>query len=88
MSPRRTPPPLPHSGGGAWLPRGRLAGPTFGLAAFVMVSPFIDPLRADNVDFDIIGPGWLAVTVFAALGVVQGRSSRHSPAGSAGACRS
>lgn len=55
-----------------WLPRGRLGGPTFGLAAFVMVSPFIDPLRSDNVDFDIVGPGWLSVLVFAALAVVQG----------------
>jgi hypothetical protein len=55
-----------------WLPRGRLAGPTFGLAVFVMVSPFVDPLRSDNVDFDIVGPGWLAVLVFAALAVVQG----------------
>jgi hypothetical protein len=55
-----------------WLPRGRLAGPTFGVAAFVMVAPFIDPLRADNIDFDIVGPGWLSVLVFAALAVVQG----------------
>jgi hypothetical protein len=55
-----------------WLPRGRLAGPTFGLAVFIMVAPFIDPLRADNVDFDIVGPGWLSVLVFAALAVVQG----------------
>lgn len=55
-----------------WLPRGRLAGPTFGLAAFVMTAPFIDPLRADNVDFDIVGPGWLSVLVFTALAVVQG----------------
>jgi hypothetical protein len=55
-----------------WLPRGRLAGPTFGLAVFIVVAPFIDPLRADNVDFDIVGPGWLAVLVFAALAVVQG----------------
>jgi len=70
-----------------WLPRGRLAGPTFGLAAFIMVAPFIDPLRADNVDFDIVGPGWLSVLVFAALAVVQGaflaafagRSSRSLP---------
>ena len=55
-----------------WLPRGRLAGPTFGLTAFIMVAPFIDPLRPDNVDFDIVGPGWLSVLVFAALAVVQG----------------
>ncbi|KRE30210.1 hypothetical protein [Agromyces sp. Soil535] len=55
-----------------WLPRGRLAGPVFGLAAFILAAPFIDPLRADNVDFDIVGPGWLSVLVFAALAVVQG----------------
>ena len=55
-----------------WLPRGRLAGPAFGLAAFVIAAPFIDPLRADNVDFDIVDPGWLSVLVFAALAVVQG----------------
>ena len=55
-----------------WLPRGRLAGPTFGLAVFIVVAPFIDPLRADNVDFDIVGPGWLSVLVFAALAVLQG----------------
>ena len=53
-------------------PPGRLAGPTFGLAVFIMVAPFIDPLRADNVDFDIVGPGWLSVLVFAALAVLQG----------------
>ncbi len=57
---------------GTVAPPGRLAGPTFGLAAFIMVAPFIDPLRADNVDFDIVGPGWLSVLVFAALAVVQG----------------
>ncbi|HZW41561.1 MAG TPA: hypothetical protein VFE99_04620 [Agromyces sp.] len=55
-----------------WLPHGRLAGPMFGLLLFVAVSPFIDPLRADNVDFDIVGPGWLAVTLFALLAVLQG----------------
>ena len=60
-----------------WLPRGRLAGPTFGLAAFIMVAPFIDPLRADNVDFDIVGPGWLSVLVFAALAVRAGRVPRR-----------
>ena len=40
-----------------WLPRGRLAGPTFGLArvhhAWRRSSTRV---RADNVDFDIVGP--------------------------------
>lgn len=55
-----------------WLPPGRLAGPTFGAVLFIVVSPFVDPLRPDNVDFDIVGPGWLAVLLFGALAVVQG----------------
>lgn len=55
-----------------WLPRGRLAGPTFGVVLLVAVSPFIDPLRPDNFDFDRLGPGWLSVLLFAALAVLQG----------------
>lgn len=53
-------------------PRGRLAGPTFGVVLLVAVSPFIDPLRPDNFDFDRLGPGWLSVLLFAALAVLQG----------------
>lgn len=55
-----------------WLPQGRLAGPAFGAFLLITVSPFVDPLRADNVDFDIVGPGWLSVSVFSALAVLQG----------------
>ncbi|MET0781212.1 MAG: hypothetical protein ABWY26_13395 [Microbacterium sp.] len=55
-----------------WLPPGRLAGPTFGAILLVTVSPFIDPLRPDNIDFDRVGPGWLSVLLFAALAVLQG----------------
>ncbi|SFR76375.1 hypothetical protein SAMN05428970_2057 [Agromyces sp. CF514] len=55
-----------------WLPRGRLGGASFGLVLLVCVGPFIDPLRAANVDFDVVGPGWLAVLAFAALAVLHG----------------
>lgn len=55
-----------------WLPQGRLAGPTFGALLLVTVSPFLDPLRADNVDFDILDPGWLSLLVFSALAVLHG----------------
>lgn len=54
-----------------WLPRGRLAGPAFGLVLLVVGSPFVDPLRADNVDFDLLGPGWLSVAVFALLALLH-----------------
>lgn len=55
-----------------WLPRGRAAGPTFGVLLLVAGAPFVDPLRADNIDFDLVGPGWLSVLVFAALSILQG----------------
>lgn len=32
----------------------------------------IDPLRADNVDFAIVGPSWLAVLAFAVLALFHG----------------
>ncbi|MGI9825436.1 hypothetical protein [Agromyces sp. Marseille-Q5079] len=55
-----------------WLPRGRLGGPVFGVTVFIAVSPFVDPLRAENIDFDLVGPGWLAIALFGALSVAQG----------------
>jgi len=55
-----------------WLPSGWLGGPAFGLVALIVIAPFEDPLRADNLDFDLVGPGWLSVLVFAALALVQG----------------
>jgi len=55
-----------------WLPTGRLGGPAFGVVLFVTVSPFVDPLRADNIDFDLVGPGWLSILLFGVLAVLQG----------------
>lgn len=55
-----------------WLPRGRLAGPSFGLLLLVWVGSLIDPLRAGNIDFNIVGPGWLSVALFAGLALLHG----------------
>ena len=55
-----------------WLPAGRLGGLVFGALLLLAVAPVVDPLRKGNEDFDIVGPGWLAVLVFVALGLTQG----------------
>lgn len=55
-----------------WLPDGRLGGVAFGGLLLVLLATRIDPLRADNPDFEIVGPSWLAVAVFAALAVAHG----------------
>jgi hypothetical protein len=47
-----------------WLPAGRLGGVVFGALHLVIAATRIDPLRPDNPDFDIVGPGWLSVTTF------------------------
>ncbi|MEY2475400.1 MAG: hypothetical protein QOG87_715 [Actinomycetota bacterium] len=55
-----------------WLPAGRLGGLLCGALLVVLFSPAIDPLRKANPDFDIVGPGWLSVATFIALGLGQG----------------
>jgi hypothetical protein len=55
-----------------WLPSGRLAGLAFGALLLVTLATRVDPLRAGNVDFDVVGPGWAAVVVFSALVLVHG----------------
>lgn len=55
-----------------WLPAGPLGGLVYGLFLLILVATRIDPLRADNPDFDIVGPGWVAVVVFGALVVLHG----------------
>lgn len=55
-----------------WLPPGRLGGLTYGGLLLVLVATRLDPLRAENPDFAIVGPGWLAVIVFGALVVTHG----------------
>jgi hypothetical protein len=55
-----------------FLPPGRLGGVAFGLGLLVVLGTTLDPLRPENRDFDIVGPGWLAVAVFSALAVAFG----------------
>src|SRR5215207_6966226 len=42
-----------------WLPGGRLGGLAFGALLLVIAGTRLEPLRADNPDFGIVGPGWL-----------------------------
>ena len=55
-----------------FLPHGRLGGIAFGGLLLVLLATRTEPLRADNPDFDIVGPSWLAVAVFAALVLAHG----------------
>ncbi|QYF90689.1 hypothetical protein [Arthrobacter sp. PAMC25284] len=55
-----------------WLPPGRWAGPLLGVLILVWLGALVDPLRADNIDFDIVEPGWLAVALFGGLAVLHG----------------
>ncbi|HVF52977.1 MAG TPA: hypothetical protein VNC78_05140 [Actinomycetota bacterium] len=70
-----------------WLPRGRWGGAVYGAVILIAIGTRIDPLRPDNVDFNIVGPGWLAVLAFSAiligygmlLATLAGRYSRALP---------
>lgn len=55
-----------------WLPAGRAGGAAFGLLLLLALSTVLDPLRPDNRDFQIVGPGWLSVAVFSALAIAHG----------------
>jgi hypothetical protein len=55
-----------------WLPSGRLGGLAFGALLLALFATRLEPLRANNPDFDLVGPRWLAVTVFSALVLVHG----------------
>lgn len=55
-----------------WLPRGRIGGLAYGALLLVLASTRIEPLRRDNPDFDIVGPGALSVGLFSALVVAHG----------------
>lgn len=56
----------------AWLPSGRLGGVAFGFLHLVIAATRIDPLRPDNPDFDLVGPGWLAVVTYALAALFHG----------------
>lgn len=55
-----------------WLPRGRFGGIAFGVLHLIVAATRIDPLRPDNPDFDLVGPGWLATAMFGAAAVAHG----------------
>jgi hypothetical protein len=55
-----------------WLPAGRLGGVVFGALHLVVAATRIDPLRPDNPDFDLVGPGWLALAAFGLASVFHG----------------
>ena len=55
-----------------WLPAGRLAGPLLGILVLIWLGALLDPLRADNIDFNIVGPGWLEIVLFTGLSILHG----------------
>jgi hypothetical protein len=55
-----------------WLPAGWAGGLAYGGLLLVVAGTRLEPLRRDNPDFDLVGPGWVAVAVFAALVVFHG----------------
>ena len=70
-----------------WLPNGSVGGLVLGGLLLVTLGSRVEPLRSDNPDFDLVGPAWLAVSVFAALAflhalvivAVMARVSRSLP---------
>jgi hypothetical protein len=55
-----------------WLPAGRAAGACFGVLLLVLLASRVEPLRTNNEDFDLVGPAWLSISLFALLGPLQG----------------
>lgn len=55
-----------------WLPGGRWAGVVYGLLLLLLFSTRVEPLRPDNPDFDIVGPGWVSLLAFGSLAVLHG----------------
>jgi hypothetical protein len=54
-----------------WLPGGRFGALALGIFLVVILATRADPLRSDNPDFELVGPGWLAVSVFAVLALLH-----------------
>lgn len=70
-----------------WLPPRRWGALTVGVVFTVLFSTRFEPLRPLNADFVLVGPPWLAVSTFVAvgaltvltMGAVAGRVSRSLP---------
>jgi hypothetical protein len=54
------------------LPRGRAGGLVLGAVLLVVAGTRLEPLRADNFDFVLLEPTWLAVLAFVVLALFQG----------------
>ena len=57
---------------GSLLPRGRAGAVALGLILLVLAGARLEPLRAENFDFNLVGPDWLSLLSFTALAVFQG----------------
>ncbi|MGH9278316.1 MAG: hypothetical protein ACRD12_09435, partial [Acidimicrobiales bacterium] len=55
-----------------WLPSGRLGGLLYGGLLWAVAATRMEPLRADNPDFFIVGPGWLSVLAFSTVVLLHG----------------
>jgi hypothetical protein len=55
-----------------WLPSGRVGGLVFGALHLIVLATRVDPLRPQNPDFDIVGPGWLSVATFGLACLLHG----------------
>lgn len=55
-----------------WLPVGRVGGLLLGALLLVVGATRVEPLRADNPDFDLVGPDLVAVGAFVVLVLVHG----------------
>jgi hypothetical protein len=70
-----------------WLPAGRAGGLVYGALLLLLGGTRLEPLRESNVDFDLVGPGWVSVVAFSALvlfhgmlvAALAGRGSRAIP---------
>jgi hypothetical protein len=55
-----------------WLPAGRAGGLAYGALLLVLAGTRLEPLRQGNLDFDLVGPGWVSVVAFTALVLFHG----------------
>jgi hypothetical protein len=55
-----------------WLPAGRAGGLAYGALLLVLAGTRLEPLRRGNLDFDLVGPGWVSVVAFSALVLFHG----------------
>jgi len=70
-----------------WLPAGRAGGLVYGVLLLLLGGTRLEPLREGNLDFDLVGPGWVSVATFSALvlfhgmlvAALAGRASRAVP---------